>query len=115
MFVLHCLSSQTKINQALCAEVSVLGIIISIKCSVTFFLLFFSSNNFKFKNTCLTFCLLVQVRSEAAGLRWSVQAYPEKEGQDHQEAGAQVVFYKPLPKNMIISFYWDPSLDLAFV
>jgi hypothetical protein len=36
------------------------------------------------------FPFVFKVRSQAAGLRRSVQAYPEEEGQDHQEAGAQV-------------------------
>ena len=30
-----------------------------------------------------------QVRPQAAGIRRSVQAHPEEEGQDHQEAGPQ--------------------------
>ena len=33
--------------------------------------------------------LLFQVRPQAAGIRRSVQAHPEEEGQDHQEAGPQ--------------------------
>merc|ERR1719189_1811035 len=33
--------------------------------------------------------LQTQVRSQAAGIRWSVQAHLEEEGQDHQEAGAE--------------------------
>ena len=32
---------------------------------------------------------LLQVRPQAAGIRRSVQAHPEEEGQDHQEAGPQ--------------------------
>jgi hypothetical protein len=36
------------------------------------------------------FSVVFKVRSQAAGLRRSVQAYPEEEGQDHQEAGPQV-------------------------
>ena len=31
----------------------------------------------------------MQVRSQAAGIRWSVQAHLEEEGEDHQEAGAE--------------------------
>ena len=34
-------------------------------------------------------CSDPQVRPQAAGLRRPVQAHPEEEGQDHQEAGAQ--------------------------
>ena len=36
----------------------------------------------------LTF-ISFQVRPQAAGIRRSVQAHPEEEGQDHQEAGPQ--------------------------
>ena len=34
-------------------------------------------------------CSAPQVRPQAAGLRRPVQAHPEEEGQDHQEAGAE--------------------------
>ena len=36
----------------------------------------------------MTGCVF-QVRPEAAGFRRSVQAYPEEESEDHQEAGAE--------------------------
>ena len=40
-----------------------------------------------------------QVRPQAAGIRRSVQTYPEEEGKDHQEAGPQAgVYWVPVEK-----------------
>ena len=45
------------------------------------------------KNVCLL-NLLIQVRSQAAGIRWPVQAHLEEEGQDYQEAGSEAGVYR---------------------
>ena len=43
--------------------------------------------------------IICQIWPQAAGIRRSVQAYPEEEGQDHQEAGPQAgVHWVPVEK-----------------